>query len=284
MLKQITMPLVVLTITAASAVAGGKRVTAHVEGLACPFCTYNLEKRIKTLDAVPERANWDASVKKGLVRFDWKADVPFDPDAVREQIRKAGFTPGKIETTPTGGKAAQKEKPAETKTIAGPAEIVSSEEKPDRIRLGEDGSQAMLRRAERIDRVDSYKSLLRYLRTHANEKKPIRVRVTGVAPDDQQGVFLVHRWRPTRYASSVLLGIDDLVCQRCSTATMRTLSDVDGVIHVEADHQEDRVRVWSRAKAPDVQVLRKRIEEAGFQVTHTHVRHPEDTSDDHGEQ
>jgi mercuric ion binding protein len=109
MFRKILIALGLWALMAAPALAGNKRVTAHVEGLACPFCTYNLEKRITTLEGVPDDPDWQASVEKGTASFDWKADVPFDEAAVREQIRKAGFTPRRIEvreTTPSGNSSA----------------------------------------------------------------------------------------------------------------------------------------------------------------------------------
>jgi len=97
--------MLALTLVSVAFGATGKRVTVHVKGMACPFCAYNIEKRIKTLDAVPDNPNYEASVDKGQVSFDWKADAAVDKAAIREQIEKAGFTPGDMTVVEKGDDA-----------------------------------------------------------------------------------------------------------------------------------------------------------------------------------
>ena len=41
---------------ASAAEAAVNEVTVRIDGLACPFCTYNIEKRVKTLDGVERNA------------------------------------------------------------------------------------------------------------------------------------------------------------------------------------------------------------------------------------
>jgi copper chaperone CopZ len=96
MLKKLTFAFCLMVLAADSIWAGTRRVSVVIEGMACPFCTYNVEKRIKTLDGAAKDLNWAASVEAGTVGFDWQGDVTFSKKAVREQIIKAGFTPGKI--------------------------------------------------------------------------------------------------------------------------------------------------------------------------------------------
>ncbi len=50
---------------------------------------------------------------------------------------------------------------------------------------------------------------------------------------------------------------------------MRTLKELDGVIHAEADHERGRVHIWIMG-TPDLSVFRERIETLGFKVTHMH--------------
>ncbi len=88
-----------------SVLAGGKRVTVHVEGVVCPFCTFNLEKRIKTLEGAAEPLRWQASIEKGISSFEWKEDVPVDALKIREEIRRAGFTADRVEVALGGTRA-----------------------------------------------------------------------------------------------------------------------------------------------------------------------------------
>ena len=84
--------------TAGPALAAVERVTVYVDGLACPFCAYNIEKRVKPLDGVAPKAKIVTSLKEGSAKFPWTADVAFDPAAVRRAIREAGLRPVERDT------------------------------------------------------------------------------------------------------------------------------------------------------------------------------------------
>jgi len=85
--------LVLLALALASARAGVEEVTVRVDGLACPFCAYNVEKRVRRLRGIPPGTRIVTSDTEGTSRFSWDAAIPFDPERVRRAIRKAGFTP-----------------------------------------------------------------------------------------------------------------------------------------------------------------------------------------------
>ena len=53
---------------------------------------------------------------------------------------------------------------------------------------------------------------------------------------------------------------------------MRTLAEKEDVIHVEADRKRNRVWIWTRFRRPQVDRLRKQIEEADFKATGVHSR------------
>ena len=101
--KQAIAAAVLMALAAtSSAVAAVEQVSVRIDGLACPFCAYNIEKRVKTLDGVERDARIVTSVKTGTATFPWKAGVVFDPAAVRKTIQQAGFTPREISVTVTG--------------------------------------------------------------------------------------------------------------------------------------------------------------------------------------
>jgi len=234
--------------------AGVERVRVKVDGLACPFCAYNIEKRVRTLDGVKPKGQFNVSVERGYAEFEWKADVEFDPQAVHQQVRKAGFTPRQMELTATG--VARIERPDEDK----PAALV--------LKLSESAA-VQVTRPERADRVESYE----LLRKAASAEKTASVRAHGeVEADDGTWRLSLHRWEPTDAGGRVVFIVEDLACERCSTGVMRTLVDIKGVVHIEADHELDRIEVWTQAK-PRVDEMRKQIEEAGFKVTETHHHH-----------
>ena len=255
--KTILMTFMSLMILAAApALAGVKRVTVQVDGLACPFCTYNVEKRIKTLDGVPKDLHWEASVEKGTASFDWNPDLEFNEEAVREQVRKAGFTPRELYVT-----------------VAGAIEIRSSiADSAPQIYLTDNTPEfaVLITRGERADRQESWTQLLD---TASGSTTSIRLTVTGlVQTDGTDGAWRVvlHRWSPVEFGAEVILDVEDLACEQCSTRTMRALGELDGVIHVEADHETDRVHIWTEGRSPDLSVFRERIETLGFKVTHIH--------------
>jgi len=280
MLRQLPTILILMTLMTVPALAGEKRVAVHVKGLACPFCTYNLEKRIKTLDGVPDKPNWQASVEKGTASFDWKADVPFDEDAVREQIRKAGFTPGKVEVR----EAANSDK-VKTHSLKGRVRLVEASDDKDEKQtrtliqvVTEDGKAPVTITADnRADRRESYALLKAFVKAHQDAPN---VTVDGVPVDEKSDRLVLHRWQPTDFGAEVILNVDELACERCSTGVMRTVQDVKGVLHVEADHEEDRVHIWTQSHEPDTAPLRKAIEDAGFKVTHVHAKPAKDEGRD----
>jgi len=94
------VPLVAFVLTMVGPTFGSvERVTVQVDGMACPFCAFNIEKRMKTLEGVDGKADFTVSVERGRAELAWQGMVEFDPNAVREQIRRAGFTPAAISIT-----------------------------------------------------------------------------------------------------------------------------------------------------------------------------------------
>ena len=75
------------------------RVTISVEGLACPFCTYGIEKRLKKLDFVRDIKS---SLKDGKVTFRVTEGRTPDLDKVKAAVKRAGFTARDIQLTAIG--------------------------------------------------------------------------------------------------------------------------------------------------------------------------------------
>ena len=96
------------------ALAGVEQVSIRVDGLACPFCAYNIEKRVKTLEGVERDARIVTSIEHGIAKFPWKSGVTFDPAAVRKAIHEAGFTPRELTVTVTGAIEVSSDRDAQT--------------------------------------------------------------------------------------------------------------------------------------------------------------------------
>lgn len=100
----------ILTMITAAALAAGILAVAEpalaavdhyevqVDGLACPFCAYGLEKKLKKL---PGAVNVQIELNTGWASFDVSSGVLL-PEPVQDAVRKAGFTPRDIRVTASG--------------------------------------------------------------------------------------------------------------------------------------------------------------------------------------
>ncbi len=79
----------------------------HVDGLACPFCAYGIEKKLGALEGV---AHIETNIKDGTVIVTMKDSVTLDEAAARQAVKAAGFSLRKLEqvqSAPQGGPAGQ---------------------------------------------------------------------------------------------------------------------------------------------------------------------------------
>ncbi len=255
--------LVVVLTTVGPSLGSVERVTVRVDGMACPFCAYNIEKRIKKLEGVAPKADFTVSVEKGLAELAWRQHVEFDPDAVRDQIRRAGFTPAAILITAVGA-------------------VEPDEADGERLQLVCDktGRSFGLDSAERADRLESYVALGKYVRETADQKELLVARVTGKVVGEGPGWRLIlHQWQPGEFGAEIVLNVEPLTCENCSVGVVRALGALPDVVHAEADPEADRVRLWTRSARPDLDAVRRAVEQARFKVSHVHVEPTQDDSD-----
>jgi copper chaperone len=62
------------------------------------------------------------------------------------------------------------------------------------------------------------------------------------------------------------LSVSGMTCTGCENRVERTLKDLDGVRHVNADHQAGAVTLMLDEDQADEAAVRARIEQAGYQV------------------
>ena len=93
------MLLLFVTLGVAFGEPASSHVYIQVKGLACPFCVQGIEKHLAKLDAVE---GVSTSLKKGEVVLHLKSGQTVEEKELREAVKKAGFTAGKIrfEKTP----------------------------------------------------------------------------------------------------------------------------------------------------------------------------------------
>ncbi len=76
-----------LTITAA--LAAGPSYRLKVDGLACPFCAYGIEKK---LSSIPGVAGVQTSIKHGSVIVTMRDGATLSQATAQRAVRAAGFT------------------------------------------------------------------------------------------------------------------------------------------------------------------------------------------------
>lgn len=96
----ITVLLLLLTITCGAAYgqtnkqADGRRyVNVEVDGLACPFCAYGLEKKLKNIKG---QENLYIDIQHGYATFNVPADSKITKEKINKIVEEAGFTARKV--------------------------------------------------------------------------------------------------------------------------------------------------------------------------------------------
>jgi len=105
--------LLAMNLSATVADASGKqqKVTLRVDGLACPFCAYGMEKKLKRIDNLEKL---DIKINDGLVILYFKAGAKIDKGLISKKVKDAGFTPKEITIE---GESKQEEKAMQKKQV-----------------------------------------------------------------------------------------------------------------------------------------------------------------------
>ena len=69
------------------------KITIEVDGLACPFCAYGLEKNLQDIEGVD---NIKINIEEGTVSFVIAKGKQISKELVLKTIKEAGFTPNSI--------------------------------------------------------------------------------------------------------------------------------------------------------------------------------------------
>ena len=62
---------------------------AYVDGLACPFCVYGIEKKLGQLDGVEKI---ESNLKTGELRIQMREGKSLTEEQVREAVQSSGFS------------------------------------------------------------------------------------------------------------------------------------------------------------------------------------------------
>ena len=88
MKKIIVMTLLVLTWPTA-ALADGTQYRMRVDGLACPYCAYGIEKKLNEIEGVEKI---DVDLNQGLVLVDVADGIKLSEEQMTRLFKDAGFT------------------------------------------------------------------------------------------------------------------------------------------------------------------------------------------------
>jgi len=89
-MKIITIIFIIITLTVSGlSFAAGTRYELRVDGLACPFCAYGIEKKFTRTEGVE---SVDIDLKNGLVIVNTFEGTKFSEDELKTIIDDTGFT------------------------------------------------------------------------------------------------------------------------------------------------------------------------------------------------
>ena len=67
------------------------RYELRVDGLACPFCAYGIEKKLKALEGVIDES-MEIKLNEGVVVFHVEDDTLISEDSLKRLVNDAGFS------------------------------------------------------------------------------------------------------------------------------------------------------------------------------------------------
>jgi len=88
-MKKVIAVIIMSVIWNVAASAAGTEYRMRVDGLACPYCAYGIEKKLKAIEGV-ERLNVDLNA--GLVVVDVAEGVRLTESQMKKLFQDAGFT------------------------------------------------------------------------------------------------------------------------------------------------------------------------------------------------
>jgi mercuric ion binding protein len=98
MKKYLLASLAVLALMQAQTVtASSTQYEMRVDGLACPFCAYGIEKKFKAIEGT---ANINVDLDKGLVSVDLVEGRRFTDAQMKQLFEDSGFTFRSMKTLP----------------------------------------------------------------------------------------------------------------------------------------------------------------------------------------
>lgn len=97
MRKQTLFSLLLSLVLLQSAFAAGTRYEMVVDGLACPYCAYGIEKKLKQIDGLE---TFKMDLDKGVVTVEVSEGTVLTDEQMQKLFHDAGFTYRSMTQTP----------------------------------------------------------------------------------------------------------------------------------------------------------------------------------------
>ncbi len=88
-MKKVIASMMLSVLWSTAAFAAGTQYYLRVDGLACPYCAYGIEKKLKAIEGV---GKIDVSLDAGLVVVDVAEGVTLTESQMKTLFQDAGFT------------------------------------------------------------------------------------------------------------------------------------------------------------------------------------------------
>jgi copper chaperone CopZ len=139
--------LLIFSWSAKPASAQVEQIEMRVDGLACPFCAYGLEKKLKEIKGVEKVTVY---VDKGLVALKSRKEGAIMIDRLEPVVKDAGFTPGEIKLIAVG-KIGQLQG-APMFEVSGPemAFVIKNDAQYEKLRVELNGTDKLVRVTGRL--------------------------------------------------------------------------------------------------------------------------------------
>lgn len=240
-----------------------KQVSLRVDGLACPFCAYGLEKKVAKLQGY-QVDTYTVKINEGVVSFDWQSDKPLDLEAIETAVDKAGFTLRGV----TGRFAGTLEKGEDQYVLRllAPFDQRFVLQEPLKTGAGDPRPQSAPavqtptdRLRERLERMSANGNAVEIVgRVHP--------RPDAQGPDSIEVSELKVLEPPAQSAGRFVFEVQGLRCGGCVAKVVQALGLLAEVLHVHGDAQAGRIVIWTDSKSPDLAALEHTVASLGFDI------------------
>lgn len=241
-----------------------KQVSLRVDGLACPFCAYGLEKKVAKLEGY-KADTYTVKINEGVVSFDWQSNKPLDLAAIETAVDKAGFTLRGV----TGRFAGTLEKKGEDQyllrliapfdqrfVLQEPSMTGAGDPRPQSAPTLETLTNRLRKRLERMSADGNAVEILGSVHPRPDAQGPDRIEVSEVKVLEP----------PAQSAGRFVFEVQGLRCGGCVAKMVQALGALAEVLHVQGDAEAGRVVIWTDSQSPDLKALEQTVASLGFDV------------------